>query len=227
MAHLHVQTHIQVQVRYIAQKHLEASLSCLAAFHTAQVQLELKVPKAHSQAQVQCPVLGGLPWPWLASVTHTTPQSTTTPHRATASNCRRSAPSLRALSVAQHWLSCSFPQRSMRPPLHIQFEARAAASAKGQHAILGGCVSHPAFGQLWFSESFSVQDFRDLGIPVSSDMASEISCYEALAQKGLIIAASSLLPSCSVPILLPSASDNTGAEVNACFTTSLPLAPFS
>ena len=88
-------------------------------------------------------------------------------------------------------------------------------------------MSHPAFGQLWFSESFSVQDFRDLGIPVSSDMASEISCYEALAQKGLIIAASSLLPSCSVPILLPSASDNTGAEVNACFTTSLPLAPFS
>ena len=122
----------------------------------------------------------------------------------------------------------AFPQRSMRPPLHIHFEARADASAKGQQTVLGGYVSHPAFGQLWFSESFSVQDFRELGIPVSSDMASKISCYEALAQGGLIIAASSLLPSCSVPILLPSASDNTGAEaaLNACFTTSLPLALF-
>ena len=147
-----------------------------------------------------------------------------------AASARRklSSPSLRALSVAEHWLSYSFPQRRTRAPMQVPFEARADASAKGASAIIGGYISHPTLGHLWFSESFSLQDFRGLGVAVSPDMASEISCYEARAQRGLIIAASSLLPSCSVPICLPSASDNTGAEaaLNACFTTSLPLALF-
>ena len=140
---------------------------------------------------------------------------------AASSRRKLSAHSLRALSVAEHWLAYSFPQRSMRAPMQLPFEARADASAKGTSTIIGGYVCHPTLGQLWFSESFSLRDFRDLGVSVSPDMASEISCYEALAQGGLIIAASSLLPSCSVPIRLPSASDNTGAEaaLNACFTT--------
>ena len=145
-----------------------------------------------------------------------------------SSKRKLSAPSLRALSVVEHWLTFCLPQRSMRAPLQLPFEARADASAKGSRTVLGGYVCHPRLGQLWFSEAFTLQDFRDLGVSVSPDMASEISCYEALAQGGLIIAASSLLPACSVPILLPAASDNTGAEsaLNACFTTSLPLALF-
>ena len=145
-----------------------------------------------------------------------------------SSRRKLSQPSIRALAVAEHWLTFAFPKRTMRAPPPLPFEARADASARGDSATIGGYVCFPTLGQLWFSEVFTLQDFQDLGVSVSSDMASEISCYEALAQGGLIIAASSLLPSCAVPIMLPSASDNTGAEaaLNACFTTSLPLALF-
>ena len=59
-------------------------------------------------------------------------------------------------------------------------------------------------------------------------MQREISCYEALAQAALILAASALLPCCSVPIKLKSLSDNSGAEagINNHVSTSRPLAFF-
>ena len=90
-----------------------------------------------------------------------------------SSRRKLSTPSLRALAVAEHWLRFAYPQRCVRSTMQLPFEARADASARGSTAIIGGYVCHPCLGQLWFSEVFSLQDFQDLGVSVSSDMASE------------------------------------------------------
>ena len=108
----------------------------------------------------------------------------------------------------------------------LNFDAR--ISAKAPTCSIGGYVSHPSFGHRWFRQSFRHSDFVSLGIDVQAEMQREISCYEALAQAALILAASSLLPCCNIPIRLKSLSDNSGAEsgINKCWTTSRPLAYF-
>ena len=86
-------------------------------------------------------------------------------------------------------------------------------------------MSSPSLGQIWFSESFSVSDFEEAGIPFGSDLAKEIASCEALAQAGLILGLSALAPCCRVPLCLPSLCDNTGAEsgLNKMFSTKHPL----
>ena len=113
----------------------------------------------------------------------------------------------------------------MRPSPHADVEAFADASAKSRHCCLGSFVSSPSLGQVWFSESFSVSDFEEVGIPLGSDLAKEIASCEALAQAGLILGLSALAPCCRVPLCLPSLCDNTGAEsgLNKMLYTKHPL----
>ena len=60
----------------------------------------------------------------------------------------------------------------------------------------------------WFSEQFHVQDFVDLGIPVGSDAARDICCYEiALLHVFSIAQVGGRMRVC-----VPSWCDNTGAE---------------
>ena len=91
----------------------------------------------------------------------------------------------------------------MRPSPHADVEAFADASAKSRHCCLGSFVSSPSLGQVWFSESFSVSDFEEVGIPFGSDLAKEIASCEALAQAGLILGLSALAPCCRAPPLPP------------------------
>ena len=136
--------------------------------------------------------------------------------------------SLRILGIFEHWLLHMSPFRSMRPPLVLDFDARADASAKGATCCIGGYVHHPSLGHRWFRQSFAHSEFVALGIGVQPEMQREISCYEALAQAFLILAAASLLPCSCVPITLRALSDNSGAEsgLNNLLTTSRPLAYF-
>ena len=136
--------------------------------------------------------------------------------------------SIRILGIFEHWLLHMCPFRSMRSPPVLCFDARADASAKGASCCIGGYVRHPSLGHRWFRESFTQSEFLALGLDVQAEMQREISCYEALAQAALILAASALLPCCSVPIRLKSLSDNSGAEagINSHVSTSRPLAFF-
>ncbi|CAE7213794.1 unnamed protein product [Symbiodinium sp. CCMP2592] len=145
-----------------------------------------------------------------------------------SSKRKLSAESVRILDVFEHWLLHMSPFVSMRPASVPLIEARADASAQGQQACIGGYVYHPQLGQRWFREQYSYEEFRQLGIPVQSDMQLDIACYETLAQSGLIVAASELLPSSRVTIRLHTQSDNTGAEagINSALTTAKPLCYF-
>ncbi|CAE7285202.1 unnamed protein product [Symbiodinium sp. CCMP2592] len=136
--------------------------------------------------------------------------------------------SLRILGIFEHWLLHMSPFRSMRQPATPLFDARANVSARGSHCCIGGYVRHPSLGHRWFQQTFAHADFLALGIGVQADMARGISCYEALAQAALILAASALLPCSCVPITLRALSDNTGAEsgLNNSLTTSQPLCFF-
>ena len=142
-----------------------------------------------------------------------------------SSRRKLSSASTRSLHAFEQWLQYVPPLASMRPSPHADVEAFADASAQGRKCCLGGFVSSPSLGQIWFSESFSVSDFEEAGIPFGSDLAKEIASCEALAQAGLILGLSALAPCCRVPLCLPSLCDNTGAEsgLNKMFSTKHPL----
>ena len=141
---------------------------------------------------------------------------------------RLSGESCRILHIFEHWLLHLNPMVTMRPALTIPLEACADARASGATCTIGGYVSHPSLGQVWFSETFTYSDFARMGVPVKRDMQRDIACYEALAQAGLILAVTHLCPCSRVPIRLCSGSDNVGAEasINNTFTTARPLAYF-
>ena len=75
-----------------------------------------------------------------------------------------------------------------------------------------GYGRHPALGHRWFRQSFAHSEFLALGIGVQLEMQRAISCYEALTQAGLILAAASLVPCSGVPVTLRALLDNSGAE---------------
>ena len=99
----------------------------------------------------------------------------------------------------------------MRPPYMLMSKPlpmprHRAATAAGWFRV---CSS---LGQIRFSESFSVSDFEEVGIPFGSDLAKEMASCEALAQVGLILGLSALASCCKLPLSLLSLCDNTGAE---------------
>ena len=145
-----------------------------------------------------------------------------------SSKRRLSQESVRICGLIEHWLLHVSPFVSMRPASVSDLLAQADASAQGQSACVGGFVSHPTLGQRWFREEFSYQECRTLGVAVRDQMQLEVSSYEALAQAGLIVAASQLLPCSRITIKPRTHSDNSGAEagMNTNFTTAEPLCYF-
>ncbi|CAE7198654.1 unnamed protein product [Symbiodinium sp. CCMP2592] len=142
-----------------------------------------------------------------------------------SSRRKLSSASIRSLQAFERWLQHVAPLASMRPSQVADVEAFADASASGPSCSLGGFVSCPVLGQVWFTETFSVQEFEAAGIPFGNDLAKEIASCEALAQAGLILALSRLAPCSRVPLRLPSLCDNSGAEagLNKMFSTKFPL----
>ena len=86
-------------------------------------------------------------------------------------------------------------------------------------------ASDPVF---WFSESFEVQDFLDLGLQMQLQAQRDITSYEILAQHALLMLVSTLLPAGRMAVNLPTLSDNTGSEssVNKLFSTVYPICMF-
>ena len=83
-------------------------------------------------------------------------------------------------------------------------------------SVIDGSVSFCLLGVCCFGDWGSTRD------------AKRNSCYAALAQAGLLLAAASLLPCSCVPIALRALSDNSGAESGLynLLTTCRPLAFF-
>lgn len=136
--------------------------------------------------------------------------------------------SVRTLKLFQYWLLHNPPESTMYPKPTWPGEAAADACAQGEMCQIGGFLRFPDGRAIWFSERWHPSNFHELGIPVSSDMQRDISCYEALAQIALLFALSRHVPALRLSVTVKSWSDNTGAEagVNKFFSTKFPMALF-
>ena len=137
--------------------------------------------------------------------------------------------SKRILLMFQSWLKYSSPVISMNPKPPWSGEAAADACASKDKCQIGGFLKFSNGDIRWFSEHWECKDFHALDIPVSADMQKDISCYETLAQIGLLFTLCNLLPSQRFALTLRSQSDNTAAEStsNSLFTTKSPLCFFA
>ena len=81
---------------------------------------------------------------------------------------------------------------------------------------------------VWFSETFSSAQVREIWPDMTKPMQRYISCWETLAQLALLQGAVYLQGPGSMPFALPTGSDNTSAEagLNSLFTTAEPLSRF-
>ena len=82
---------------------------------------------------------------------------------------------------------------------------------------------------IWFSESFTVQDFAFSGLTLSDSASDDISCYECLAQIALLHCACAVTSSGRICVRIPSWTDNTGAEsvANRLYASKYPLCMFA
>ncbi|CAE7243204.1 unnamed protein product [Symbiodinium sp. CCMP2592] len=122
-----------------------------------------------------------------------------------------------------------FCMRPQMPRCLFQYSLAADACAKGNDIGIGGWVELPNQPIVWFSEWFTVQDFRSLGLPMKDDANLDITAYETLAQLALLIAFISITPTGRLRVCIPSWSDNTGTEslTNKLFTVHTPLCFFA
>lgn len=138
-----------------------------------------------------------------------------------------SASSLRILDLFESWLSGMSPLKPLTPKPYWYGEAAADACASGTTCQIGGFLRTPS-QTCWFSEKFVLADFERLGLQLSEDLQRHITCFETLAQIGLLFSASRLFPAHRFPICLRTLSDNTGAESgsNKLWSMSYPLCTF-
>ena len=105
----------------------------------------------------------------------------------------------------------------------------ADAFAHGSQIGIGGFLQFPGSDPLWFSERFCLRDFAKLRLPLDPEAQRNITCWEAMAQLGLVLLFSESVPGGRMRVCIPSFSDNTGAEAscNKLLTTSSPLCFFT
>ena len=141
-----------------------------------------------------------------------------------------SAASSEFVKFWMRWAICSPRMRALRPlpcatPVAVAADAMASGSCVGIGGFAQLSVSGPVF---WFSESFEVQEFLDLGLQMQLQAQRDITSYEILAQHALLMLVSTLLPAGRLAVHLPTLSDNTGSEssVNKLFSTVYPICMF-
>ena len=136
--------------------------------------------------------------------------------------------SKRILNILLIWLNHVSPCVLLRPKPLWTGLAAADACAQGPSCGIGGFIKEDESTIRWFSEQYTLQDFRGLEIPLQDDLQKSISGLETLAQIAILWMASKLYPGQRFPITLPSFSDNTGAESgsNRPFTTKFPQCLF-
>ena len=134
---------------------------------------------------------------------------------------------MRIFELFETWLSAISPLRPMTPKPYWHGEAAADACASGTSCQIGGFI-RTSSGVSWFSEQFTLSDFEQLGLKLSEDLQRHITCFETLAQIGLLFLASRTFPAHRFPICLRTLSDNTGAESgsNKLWSMSYPFCVF-
>ena len=113
------------------------------------------------------------------------------------------------------------------PPAPIQLAA-ADARANGDIIGIGGFIQWSDGPCAWFSETWTLDDLASLGLPLQRPAHRNITCYEALAQLGLMLCLRSVVPSARWAVRLRTLSDNTGAEagINKLYSSQYPLSAF-
>ena len=129
----------------------------------------------------------------------------------------------------QDW--CARPQLPMplqKPPL-VDF-VTAAADARGDGDIvgIGGFLDFGKGQVVGFSQTWRLCDLACLGLPLQMPAHRDITCYETLAQMGLILCLRSVVPCARWQLRLRTFSDNSGTEagVNKLYSSSFPLSAF-
>ena len=143
----------------------------------------------------------------------------------------------RKLSVSsreslQFWLKwCEVPPLffPLQKPADVPIVcASADARADGDLVGIGGFIEWPSRQISWFSQSWRVPDLSSLGVPLQVPAHQDITCYETLAQLGLILCLHSVVPLARWTVRLRTLSDNTGAEagINKLYSSAFPLSVF-
>ena len=115
------------------------------------------------------------------------------------------------------------------PPRRLDCVMAADAFASGEELGVGGFIEFPGSSPIWFSERYSLSDFKHLDLPLHRDAQRDISCWETLAQVGLMLLFAHFCPGGRMRLTVPSFSDNTGAEAVCAKlpTTKTPLCFFA
>ena len=130
----------------------------------------------------------------------------------------------------QQWAQMPFFSRPLAmPPRWLPDAFAADACASGNKIGIGGFIKMGDAPAVWFSEVFSLRSLQKLISDLPSVAQEAITCWETLAQMGLVLLLASCFPGGRLKICVPSWCDNTGAEStsNKLFCTSLPLAFFA
>ena len=130
----------------------------------------------------------------------------------------------------QQWAQMPFFSRPLAmPPRWLPDAFAADACASGNKIGIGGFIKMGDAPAVWFSEVFSLRALQKLISDLPSVAQEAITCWETLAQMGLVLLLASCFPGGRLKICVPSWCDNTGAEStsNKLFCTSLPLAFFA
>ncbi|CAE7197295.1 unnamed protein product [Symbiodinium sp. CCMP2592] len=143
---------------------------------------------------------------------------------------RLSVLSRRLLQFWFDWCgSHQFHECLMLPQRSLDATMAADACAQGTSIGIGGFITLPGSDSLWFSERFDLADFKYLELPLHSESQKDISCWETLAQVGLMLLFGHLCPGGRMRICVPSFCDSSGAE-SICaklLTTKSPLCFFT
>ena len=148
-----------------------------------------------------------------------------------------------ACDAAVQHLSSAAQSRACRLPVFQNFGGRKptwvriadpnnpfTALSKASQACLewlGSCLKHSPT-QVWFAETWTMQDVRRVWPCLSKPAQRYIACFETLAQLALLQATQSHIGGGRYSFSMLSGTDNSAAEagINKMFTTSWPLQIF-
>ena len=103
-----------------------------------------------------------------------------------------SVSSKRILHILLTWLNQVSPYVLLRPKPLWKGLAAADAYAQGPSCGIGGFIQEDESTIRWFSEQYTLQDFRSLERPLQDDLQKSISGLETLAQIAILWMASKL-----------------------------------
>ena len=113
----------------------------------------------------------------------------------------------------QQWAQMPFFSRPLAmPPRWLPDTFAADACASGNKIGIGGFIKMGDAPAVWFSEVFSLRSLQKLISDLPSVAQEAITCWETLAQMGLVLLLASCFPGGRLKICVPSWCDNTGAS---------------